>query len=73
MAKIYFNKVFNSKDVGRIVQPNEVVDITLQRADEIVEEYRALAQNNALYSDYRTFDYERVHDAGAAKDDAKDD
>ena len=65
MAKIYFNKVFNSKDVGRVVQPDEVVDITLQRADELVEEYGALAKTNALYADYKDFAYKRVHDADA--------
>ena len=54
MALLKFNKLYRDKELGRIVEADEEIDITLKRADEIVEKIKG------NYPDYDEFKYERV-------------
>ena len=67
MALVKFNKEFKNKETNEIVEANQEVDITLKRADEIVEN---IQKQNKKFPEYKDFGYERVKkdEANGTKD-----
>lgn len=57
MALVKFNKEFKNKETNEIIEANQEVDITLKRADEIVENIR---KQTRKFPKYKNFGYERV-------------
>lgn len=60
MAQFRFNKPFKDKEQERDVKANEVVEMTIKRADEIVENVKKQAKENDRFKDWLDFSYERV-------------
>lgn len=60
MAKFKFNKPYQDHELKREVKAGEKVEMTIKRADELVNEIRKQAQKFPRFQDYRDFDYERV-------------
>ena len=57
MALVKFNKEFKNKETNEVVEANQEVDITLKRADEIVEN---IQKQTKKFPEYKDFGYERV-------------
>lgn len=57
MAKVKFNKPFFDSEKDERVGANEPVEMTLKRADEIVEKVR---KQSDKFEGYADFSYERV-------------
>lgn len=55
MAKVKFNKSYRDKKLNRLIKANEPVEMTLERADEVVETIKG----NKVKG-YENFKYERV-------------
>lgn len=73
MAKVKFNKSFKDVEKGERVGANEPVEMTLKRADEIVEKVR---KQSDKFEGYNDFSYERVgkpKEEKSAEDAPKDD
>lgn len=57
MAMVKFNKEYKDNQLKRNVKANEPVEMTLKRADELVETIRAQSDK---FKGYEDFDYERT-------------
>lgn len=57
MALVKFNKEFKNKETNEIVEANQEIDITLKRADEIVEN---IHKQTRKFPKYKNFGYERT-------------
>lgn len=68
MAVFKFNKDYRDKELGRAVKANEPVEMTVERADEVVKNIR---EQSGKHKGYENFSYERVdkesEDAGEGK------
>ena len=60
MVLMKFNKDFKNKDDGKLIKANTPVDVTLKRADEIVENINKLAETDTRFKAWEGFNYERV-------------
>lgn len=56
MALVKFNKDFTNKDNDEIVHAQQVIEMTLKRADEVVENIKG------KHKGYEQFGYERVEE-----------
>lgn len=61
MAKVKFSHDYEDYELERKVKAKEPVDMTLKRADEIVEKIRGQALNHPNKG-YEQFGYERVEE-----------
>ena len=57
MVMVKFNKDYKDKELKREVKANEEVEMTVKRADEVVENIRAQSDK---FKGYEEFDYERT-------------
>ena len=55
MAKVKFNNVYRDSKLNRLVKANEPIEMTLERADEVVETIKSKKVKG-----YENFNYERV-------------
>lgn len=60
MVLMTFNRSFRDNETGKLVDANKPVDITLKRADEIVENITKLAETETRFKAWEGFKYERV-------------
>nr|WP_289038274.1 hypothetical protein [uncultured Allobacillus sp.] len=67
MAKVKFNKVYHDKELGRKVEADEPVEMTLERADEVVKNIR-----DQKVKGYGEFNYERLDKQEEKQDSKKD-
>lgn len=57
MAKVKFNNVYRDSKLNRLVKANEPIEMTLERADEVVEIIKSKKVKG-----YENFNYERVEE-----------
>lgn len=55
MAEFKFNKDYKDRELKRTIKANEPVEMTIKRADEVIENIRS--QN---FKGYEDFEYERI-------------
>lgn len=70
MAEFTFNRPYKDLKLKRVVKANEPVEMTIKRADEVVEKVRKQAEKEERFAEYKDFAYERLD---APEDKAKDD
>lgn len=68
MAKFKFNKDYKDRELKRVVKTNEPVEMTIKRADQVIENIRS--QSN-VFKGYEDFDYERIDNKEDKKDEKK--
>lgn len=62
MAEIRFTHQFVNLDNNKVIKADELVDITIKRADEIVKNVRQKAKEDPNYSRFAEFNYIREHE-----------
>lgn len=70
MAEFTFNRPYKDLKLRRTVKANEPVEMTIKRADEVVENVRKQAKDEQRFAEYADFAYERL-DAPEDKTDDK--
>ncbi|MTD30164.1 hypothetical protein [Planomicrobium sp. YIM 101495] len=61
MAEFKFNRNYRDKELKREVKAEELVEMTVKRADEVVKNIKA---QSATYKEYADFGYERLDKPG---------
>lgn len=72
MALVKFNKRYRDHNLGRIVEPNEEIELTVERAEEVKNDIRSLAKDRQ-YRQWAGFDYEVVKEDPTNFNDLKKD
>lgn len=57
MVMVKFNKDYKDKELKKVVKANEEIEMTVKRANELVETIRAQSDK---FKGYEDFDYERT-------------
>lgn len=60
MAEFIFNKPYNDLEKKRVVKANEPIEMTIKRADEVVEKVRKQAKEVKRFAEYANFNYDRL-------------
>lgn len=66
-----FNKNFKDKETGKLVEANKPVEVTLKRADEIVENIKKQADSDKRFGGWKDFSYERVEEEAEADEEGE--
>lgn len=71
MAEFTFNRPYKDLKLKRVVKANEPVEMTIKRADEVVENVRKQAEDEQRFAEYADFAYERLDIPEDKTDDKK--
>ena len=71
MAEFTFNRPYKDLKLKRVVKANEPVEMTIKRADEVVENVRKQAEDEQRFAEYADFAYEHLDVPEDKTDDKK--